>query len=77
MANVTIYTTQTCPYCQMAKEFMKKNNVAYEEKDVSTDQVALEAMVEKSGQMGVPVIDVNGNVIVGYSEKALREALNL
>lgn len=77
MANVTIYTTQTCPYCQMAKEFMKKNNVAYEEKDVSTDQVALEAMVEKSGQMGVPVIDVNGNVIVGYSEKALREVLNI
>lgn len=74
---VTIYTTPTCIYCKMAKEFFKKNSVKYAEKDVSSDDKALNDMVEKSGQMGVPVITVDKDVIIGFDEKRLRKALNL
>ncbi len=61
MAQVTIYSTPTCGYCKMAKAFFQENNVAYEEKDVSVDAAARDAMVQKSGQLGVPVIDVDGD----------------
>ena len=74
---VTIYTTPTCVYCRMAKEFFKKNNVEYKELDVLQDLDARKAMVDKSQQMGVPVIDVDGTIIVGFDEPRLRELLKL
>lgn len=74
---VKIYTTTHCPYCNMAKDFFKKNNVEYEEINVESDQKAAEDMIEKSGQMGVPVIDVNGQIIVGFNRPALERALKL
>ena len=74
---VKIYTTTTCPYCKMAKEFFKKNNVKYTEINVETDQKAAEEMIEKSGQMGVPVIDVNGKIIVGFDRPAIEQALKI
>jgi len=77
MADVTIYTTPTCVYCKSAKDFFKENNVEYEEKDVAQDEQAREAMVEKSGQMGVPVIDVKGSIVVGFDEAKLSELLAL
>ncbi|GIW66496.1 MAG: NrdH-redoxin [Candidatus Parcubacteria bacterium] len=76
MQKVIIYTTPTCPYCKMSKEFFKANSVAYEEKDVSNDESALNEMLQKSGQMGVPVIDIDGQIVVGFDEKKLRELLN-
>lgn len=75
--SVTIYTTPTCVYCKMAKEFFKKNNIQYTEKDVATDEKAREEMVEKSHQLGVPVIDIDGDIIVGFDRAALEEALGL
>ncbi|MCH7828323.1 glutaredoxin family protein [Patescibacteria group bacterium] len=77
MADVTIYTTPTCVYCRAAKEFFKENNVEYEEKNVAEDEQARDAMVEKSGQLGVPVIDVKGNIVVGFDEKKLSELLGV
>jgi glutaredoxin-like YruB-family protein len=74
---VTIYSTPTCVYCKMAKEFFKKNNIAYEEKDVSSDMKAREEMVQKSNQLGVPVIDIDGKILVGFDEGELRSALGL
>lgn len=74
---VKIYTTPTCPYCVMAKEFFKKNNVSYEELDVAFDLAAREEMVKKSGQMGVPVIDVEDEIIVGFNRPELERALKL
>lgn len=74
---VKIYSTPTCVYCKMAKEFFKKNNVQYEEANVAEDQKAREEMVEKSHQLGVPVIDVNGKIMVGFNEANLREALGI
>ncbi|MBI4085893.1 MAG: glutaredoxin family protein [Candidatus Liptonbacteria bacterium] len=77
MSQVTIYTTPSCVYCRMAKEFFKKNNVAYEEHNVAEDDKAREEMVKKSRQLGVPVIDVNGEIFVGFDQKGLKKALNI
>ena len=76
-AKVTVYSTQTCPYCHMAKEFLRQHGVKYEDVDVGSDEKAAEEMVEKSGQMGVPVIEIDGKVIVGYDADAIRKALGL
>lgn len=77
MAKVTIYTTPACVYCKMTKEFFQKNNVVYEEKDVATDAAARDEMIQKSGQMGVPVIEVDGKFIVGFDQPRLKEALDI
>jgi glutaredoxin 3 len=77
MASVTIYTTPTCVYCKAAKEFFQENNVEYVEKDVTQDDQAREAMIQKSGQMGVPVIDVDGQAVVGFDKEKLAELLGI
>ncbi|MEX2008371.1 MAG: glutaredoxin family protein, partial [Candidatus Spechtbacterales bacterium] len=66
MANVTIYSTPTCHYCHAAKEFFKEHDIAYTDKDVATDLEARKEMVDKTGQMGVPVIDIDGDLVVGF-----------
>jgi glutaredoxin len=60
----------------MAKQYFAENNVAFVEKDVASDQVALEEMLKKSGQMGVPVIDVNGSIVIGYNREELAKLLS-
>jgi len=77
MANVIIYTTPTCVYCRAAKEFFQENGVQYEEKDVAKDEQARNDMVQKSGQLGVPVIDVGGEIVIGFDESRLKELLNI
>lgn len=77
MAKVTIYTTPACVYCKMTKEFFKENNVQYEERDVSTDTVARDEMIAKSNQMGVPVIEIDGKIIVGFNKDELSQLLNI
>ena len=77
MTKVTIYSTPTCPYCDMAKRYLKENKVEYKEIDVSKDTKAATEMVEKSGQMGVPVLDINGEIIVGFDRDAIKKALKL
>lgn len=74
---VIVYSTPTCPYCNMVKEYLDDNNIEYENMDVSKDEKAAEDMVEKSGQMGVPVIDARGQIIVGFDKEELSKALNL
>lgn len=77
MANVTVYTTPTCPYCHMAMDYFKENNVEYAEKDVAGDEKAREEMLNKSGQLGVPVIDIDGRIIVGFNKPKIAEALGI
>jgi glutaredoxin 3 len=77
MSKVMIYSTPTCVYCKMAKEFFKKNNVAYEEFDVASDTKAREDMVNKSHQLGVPVIDIDDNIVIGFDQKTLEGLLGL
>ena len=73
--SVKIYTTNHCPYCVMAKEFFKKNDVAYTEINVEEDEAAAEEMIEKSGQMGVPVIVIGDKLTVGFDQERLQELL--
>ncbi|MEM4282654.1 MAG: glutaredoxin family protein [Candidatus Woesearchaeota archaeon] len=77
MPKVKIYTTPTCPYCAMAKAFFKENKIPYEEIDVASNQKALDEMVSKSGQIGVPVIEIDGKIIIGFDRPALAKALKL
>lgn len=76
MKKVTIYTTPTCGYCRMAKDYFKEEGVEYEEKDVSADAKAREEMVNKTNQMGVPVIEVGEDIIIGFDKPKLIELLS-
>lgn len=71
--SVTIYSTPTCQYCRQAKEFFKEHNVQYEEKDVSANPSARQEMIEKSKQMGVPVILLGNELMVGFNKEALQK----
>lgn len=73
--HVTIYTTPTCPYCKLAKDFFKEKGIAFSEIDVASDPAAANEMVKKSGQMGVPVIEVNSQIVVGWNQAALQEIM--
>ncbi|MDQ5893142.1 MAG: glutaredoxin 3 [Patescibacteria group bacterium] len=77
MKNVTIYSTPTCHFCADAKKYMKDHNVAFTEHDVAHDLEQRKIMVDKSGQLGVPVIDVDGKVMVGFEESELADALGI
>jgi glutaredoxin 3 len=72
---VKVYSTKTCPWCHKVKDFLKEKHVKFEDIDVGADQKAASEMVEKSGQMGVPVVDIDGNIIVGYDKEAIEKAL--
>ena len=72
---IIVYSTSTCPYCNMAKDFLKKKGVNFEEIDVSKDQESAKEMIDKTGQMGVPVIDIDGEFIVGFDKAKIEKAL--
>ena len=74
---VIVYSTSTCPRCKRVKEFLNENKVSFENVDVSVNPDKVEELQKKSGQMSVPVIDVDGKIIVGANEKELREVLNI
>ena len=71
MAAVTIYTTPTCAFCHAAKEYFGAKGIEYEERDVTTDAQAYQELQEKSGQLGVPVIDIDGVIIVGFDRQRI------
>ena len=72
---VTIYSAVWCAFCHSAKDYMDKIGVKYEDKDVEKDPAALHESVNKSGQMGIPVLDINGTIIVGFNKPAIDAAL--
>lgn len=75
MKNIIIYSTPTCVYCKLAKEYFAKTGVQYTEHNVAEDDAAREDMVKKSGQLGVPVIDIGGEIFVGFNQKEIERAL--
>jgi len=77
MANIKIYSTPSCIYCKMAKDFFAKNNIQFTEYNVAEDEKAREEMVNKSHQLGVPVIDVDGKIIVGFDKKTLASLVGV
>lgn len=72
---IKVYSTESCPWCVKAKQYLKAKNVAFEDLNVQSDMIAREEMVKKSKQMGVPVLDINGDVIVGFDKAAIDSAL--
>lgn len=77
MSKVTIYTTPSCVYCKSVKAFFAEKNIQYEEKDVAKDVQARDEMIKKSGMMAVPVIDVNGQVVIGFDKPKLSQLLGI
>jgi glutaredoxin-like YruB-family protein len=73
---VTIYTTPSCSYCRIAKDWLRKEGISFTEYDVARDQSKAEEMVRRSGQMGVPVLDVHGRVIIGFNQPEIERALH-
>jgi glutaredoxin-like YruB-family protein len=74
---ITVYSTPTCPYCKMAKAFLKEHDVAFKDVDVSADREEAAKMIKLSGQMAVPVIDVDGELIIGFDQKKLAKAVGI
>ncbi len=77
MKNVTIYSTPTCHYCHLAKDFMTAHDIKFTDYNVATDLQRRKEMIDKTGQMGVPVIDIDGKTMVGFEESRLAEALGI
>ena len=73
---ITVYSTPTCPYCKLVKEFLESRGAEFEVLDVSSDEEAARDMIEKSGQMGVPVIEMAGEVVIGFNRSRITELLD-
>jgi len=77
MTKVKVFSTPFCIYCVSLKQFFKKHKIEFEEVDVSEDKAAQEEMIKKSGQMGVPVIEIDGEIIIGFNKNKISELLNI
>lgn len=73
--HLKVYSTPTCPYCKLAKDYLKEKQISFEDIDVSAHPDMAQEMVKKSGQMGVPVLEIDGQIIVGWNKTAIEEAL--
>jgi glutaredoxin-like YruB-family protein len=74
---IKVYSTPICVYCKTLKEYLKKNNIEFEEIDVSKDEKQMEKMIKDSGQMGVPVVDIDGEIIIGFDKKKIDGLLKI
>ncbi|KKS65149.1 MAG: Glutaredoxin-like protein, YruB-family [Parcubacteria group bacterium GW2011_GWA1_42_7] len=74
---IKVYSTPSCPYCVTLKKFLKEKGIEFADIDVSADQKELQEMIDKSGQMGVPVVDINGQIIVGFDRNKILELLDI
>lgn len=77
MPKIIVYSTPTCPHCNNAKQFFKEHNVEFENINVAEDRAKAQEMVQKSGQMGVPVIDIDGKIVVGFDQGKIEEILGI
>jgi glutaredoxin-like YruB-family protein len=77
MVPVKVYSTKTCPWCYRVKDYLKQKKIQFQDIDVSADNTAAREMISLSGQAGVPVININGKIIVGFDKDALDEALGV
>jgi len=77
MSKVRVFSTQFCPYCITLKEFLKVNKIEFEEFDVAKNEAAREEMLQKSSQMGVPVVEIDGEIVVGFDRERISQLLNI
>jgi len=73
---INVYSTPSCSYCTLAKDYFRKHNIAFTDYNVATDMDKANEMVKKSGQMGVPVLDINGRILVGFNPAEIERALH-
>ena len=74
---VTVYSTPTCPYCIRVKQYLKDNNIVFEDIDVSVNEDKAQEMIKRSGQMGVPVVDIDGEIVIGFDKDKIKNILKL
>lgn len=77
MNKIRVFSTPSCPYCVTLKEFLKDRGFEYEDINVATDMKAREEMVQKSQQMGVPVVEIDGQIVIGFDRKKIVQLLNI
>jgi glutaredoxin-like YruB-family protein len=77
MKKVIVYSTDSCPFCTMAKDFLKRKKIKFDEVNVAEDEGKFQEMLKKSGQTGVPVLDIGGEIIIGFDEQRIKTALGL
>lgn len=77
MAKVIVYSTPTCPYCVTLKDYLKEKNLEFEDVDISQDPARADEMIKKSGQMGVPVVDIDGEIVIGFDKEKINKSLNI
>jgi glutaredoxin 3 len=77
MAKVKVFSTKACPYCVVLKQFLSDNNIEFEDLDVSEDEEARKEMVEKTGQLGVPVIQIDNEIVIGFDKRKISELLGI
>jgi len=77
MSKVKVYSTNHCPYCVTLKEFLKERDIVFEDIDVGQDEKIAQEMIDKTGQMGVPVIEIDGEIVVGFDKEKIVKLLNL
>lgn len=77
MHKVTVYSTPTCHFCHVAKDFLRNNNVEFVEHNVAVDTEKRNEMLDRTGQMGVPVIDINGEIVIGFDQQRIKELLGM
>jgi len=75
--NVKVYSTATCPWCIRVKQFLNENNIEFQDLDVSGNQLAADEMMAKTGQMGVPVLDIDGEIIIGFDKEKIKQLLGI
>jgi len=75
--NIKVYSTPGCPWCNVAKDFLKSHNLSFEDIDVSIDEKSAQEMIKKSGQMGVPVIEIDDKIVIGFNKPVLEEILGI
>jgi len=74
---IKVFSTPSCPFCVTLKNFLKKHNIEFEDIDVSQDKVAQDEMIKKSGQMGVPVAEIDGQIVVGFDQERIKKLLKI
>ena len=77
MKKVIVYSTPSCPFCHSLKEYLKEKNISFKEIDVSENEEKLKEMIKKSGQMGVPVLEIDNNIIVGFDKEKIDKILGI
>ncbi|MHC4740540.1 MAG: glutaredoxin family protein [Planctomycetota bacterium] len=77
MAKTIVYSTDACPWCTVAKDFLNEHDVEFEVRNVAEDEDARDELLQKSGQLGVPVLDIDGEIIVGFDKEAISRALSM